>query len=182
MIPFTGARKAAGQMEEKQNAAPDYKVAPPQGQGKFSLGRRGLMGLKFKAHRGSTRIRRGIPLPLGAGNGAVRPALPRDAPGFRRLLGGGTPAPPAARAFSRGGRSQGKKGCGLRPFAAKAPFANRDPSEPPARALWGGKTGRGVLAGASSSQHFTSYRGIIPVKRENVKKNHRFEKKYSQIS
>ena len=165
MIPFTGARKAAGQMVEKQNAAPDYKFAPPQGQGKFSLGRRGLMGLKFKAHRGSTRIRRGIPLPLGAGNGAVRPALPRDAPGFRRLLGGGTPGPPAARAFSRGGRPQGKKGRGLRPFAAKAPFANR-----------------GALAGASSSQHFTRYRGIIPVKRENVKKNHRFEKKYSQIS
>ena len=176
MIPFTGARKAAGQMEEKQNAAPDYKFAPPQGQGKFSLGRRGLMGLKFKAHRGSTRIRRGIPLPLGAGNGAVRPALPRDAPGFRRLLGGGSPR------FQPGRGSQGKKGRGLRPFAAKAPFANRAPSEPPARALWGGKTGRGALAGASSSQHFTSYRGIIPVKRENVKKNHRFEKKYSQIS
>ena len=147
MIPFTGARKAAGQMEEKQNAAPDYKFAPPQGQGKFSLGRRGLMGLKFKAHRGSTRIRRGIPLPLGAGNGAVRPALPRDAPGFRRLLGGGTPAPPAARAFSRGGGPKAKRGVGSGLLRPKRPLPTGPPqnrrrglsgAEKPAAALWPG--------------------------------------------
>lgn len=122
------------QKSRPQLKSPQTFMSSPWGDAAF-------MVLKFKAHRGSTRIRRGKPLPLTACNGACRPALSRgQAHGFRRLLQGGTPAHPAARASSRGGRRPISAWTGLRPKngrkTRKRLLAGRSPLPSGTGSLW----------------------------------------------